>query len=219
MLERDKLISTQFILAIHSTNNYFGFAYKLINDSNASNEIYFIKRFDRDLSNNLIFDLATFLSGKSLKSISRISISNGPANFNATRLIVVLARTLSQQIKCPLDYYSCYRIMAKRIALKNNLFQNNQHFWIVNNLKNRGYIAGKYMVNSDNNKNCINTVQEILKPKLYKTIDNQNKYYEVDYDTKDDLKELLLLSLENHNQSVSNSWEDVLPIYPISAIN
>ena len=117
MLDKSKLNTSKYILAIHSTNNYFGFAYKLLNDNN-SQEKYFIKKFNRDLSNNLICDLAEFLSEISFNAIERISISNGPANFNATRLIVILARTISQQIKCPLDHYSCYRIMAKRIAIK-----------------------------------------------------------------------------------------------------
>ena len=84
MLERCKVSSDKYILAIHSTNNYFGFAYRLINESNQS-EKFLIKKFDRDLANNLIFDLGEFLSGRSFQSIERISVSNGPANFNATR--------------------------------------------------------------------------------------------------------------------------------------
>ena len=216
MLERCKVSSDKYILAIHSTNNYFGFAYRLINESNQS-EKFLIKKFDRDLANNLIFDLGEFLSGRSFQSIERISVSNGPANFNATRLITVLARTISQQIKCPLDYYSCYRIMAKRIALKNNISNENQSFWIVNKLRNRGYIAGKYMLDINLDKTCINKIKEIIKPKLYQNI--KNTYFEVDYDIKDDLKELLHLSQENHKNSISNTWEEVLPIYPISPTN
>jgi len=218
MVEKCKLNPTRNILAIHSTNNYFGFAYKDINDKN-SNENFFIKKFDRDLSNNLILDLSEFLPRRSFDSIERISISNGPANFNATRLIVVLARTISQQIKCPLDYFSCYRIMARRIAIKNNISKSKKDFWILNNLKHRGYIAGKFMIDINSYKNDFFEIKELIKPRLYKDIDNINIYYEVDYDTKDDLKELLRLSLENHHDSVFPSWEDVLPIYPISPIN
>ncbi len=216
MLESGKLKSDKYILAIHSTNNYFGFAYRLVNKK-TQNEKFFIKKFDRDLSNNLIFDLGEFLFGRSLHSIERISVSNGPANFNATRLIVVLARTISQQVKCPLDDYSCYKIMAKRIALKNDIYDKNQPFWIMNKLRNRGYIAGKYQLDLNLNKTCIYKIKEIIKPKLYQSI--KNTYYEVDYDIKDDLKELLQLSHENHNNSILNNWENVFPIYPISPTN
>ena len=213
-----KFNSNKYILAIHSTNKYFGFASRIINNE-YSNDEFFIKKFDKDLSNNLIFDLSEFLSGRSIYLIERIAVSNGPANFNATRLIVVLARTISQQINCPLDYYSCYRIMAKRIALNNNISNKNNPFWIMNCLRNRGYIAGKYKVDLSLNKSYNSIIKEIIRPKLYKDINDKNKYYEVDYDARDDLKELLQLSYENHNNSVFNSWEDVLPIYPISATN
>ena len=89
----------------------------------------------------------------------------------------------------------------------------------MNHLRNRGYIAGKYIVDLSLNDSYNSIINEIIKPKLYKEINYKNKYFEVDYDTKDDLIELLELSYENHNKSVLNSWEDVLPIYPISAIN
>ncbi len=216
MLDKGKSDSTKYILAIHSTKDFFGFAYKYINDQE-SDEIIFIKKFNRDLSNNLIIDLAKFLPESSFDYIERITISSGPANFNATRLIVVLARSISQQIKCPLDHYSCYRIMAKRIASKNNIFKANQDFWIINNLKNKGYIAGKYSI--DKNRKSHLAIKEVVTPKLYKTIDNKKLYYEVDYDIHDDLRELIRLSLENHKESKFASWKDVLPIYPISPVN
>ena len=217
MHAKGKLDPNKFILAIHSTNNYFGFALKNINEN--SDAKFFLKKFDRDLSNNLIFDLTEFLSGRSFNSIERISVSNGPANFNATRLIVVLARTISQQINCPLDYFSCYRLMAKRIAINNNITQHNSRFWIINNLKHRGYIAGEYMVNINQDGKFVVEIKELIKPMLYKDIDNKNINYKVDYDTKDDLTELLALSIENHNKSAFASWEKVLPIYPLSPTN
>ena len=60
----------------------------------------FIKRFDNDLCNNLIDDFNKFISKENLQKVNKISVSIGPANFNASRLIVVLARTISQQIDC-----------------------------------------------------------------------------------------------------------------------
>ena len=90
-------------LVIHSTDNSFGFGYRK-NNTFQSEEL-FIKKFDNDLCNNLINDLYKFISKENLKKINKLSVSIGPANFNASRLIVVLARTISQQINCPLDGY------------------------------------------------------------------------------------------------------------------
>ena len=108
-----------FNLAIHSTNNSFGFGYRKKND-NKSDKL-FIKKFDNDLCNNLIVEFNKFISKENLKKVNKISVSVGPANFNASRLIVVLARTISQQINCPLDSFSSFEIMAKRIAFQNNI--------------------------------------------------------------------------------------------------
>ena len=105
-------------LVIHSTDNSFGFGFRK-NNTLASDE-FFIKKFDNDLCNNLIEDLNKFISKENLQKINKLSVSIGPANFNASRLIVVLARTISQQINCPLDSFSSFEIMAKRIVCAMN---------------------------------------------------------------------------------------------------
>ena len=129
-------------LVIHSTDNSFGFGYR--ENNNIDSDKLFIKKFDNDLCNNLIVELNKFISKEHLQKVNKISVSIGPANFNASRLIVVLARTISQQINCPLDSFSAFQIMAKRIASKNNIFANKKSFWIYKRLKRKGFIAGKY---------------------------------------------------------------------------
>ena len=115
-------------LVIHSTDNSFGFGYRKNNDIE-SDEL-FVKQFDNDLCNNLIVEFNKFISKENLKKVNKISVSTGPANFNASRLIVVLARTISQQINCPIDSFSSFELMAKRIAMKNNISSHKKVFWI-----------------------------------------------------------------------------------------
>ena len=117
------------ILVIHSTDTSFGFGYRKTN--NLKSDELFIKKFDNDLCNNLINDLNKFISKENLQKINKLSVSIGPANFNASRLIVVLARTISQQINCPLDSFSSFEIMAKRIESKNNILKNKKSLWII----------------------------------------------------------------------------------------
>ena len=88
-------------LVIHSTDNSFCFGYR--KNNYLDSDKFFIKKFDNDLSNNIIHDLNEFIPKENLQKINKLSVSIGPANFNASRLIVVLARTISQQINCPLD--------------------------------------------------------------------------------------------------------------------
>ena len=182
-------------LVIHSTDNSFGFGYRKNNDLE-SDEL-FIKKFDNDLCNNLINDLNKFISKENLQKINKLSVSIGPANFNASRLIVVLARTISQQINCPLDSFSSFEIMAKRIATKNNILKNKKSFWIFKNLKRNGFIAGKYEIcgNVKNSSDLI--IREKILPKVVKKLDNKELSFEAYYEDKKDLKELFNLSNKN----------------------
>ncbi|MBO8229309.1 molecular chaperone [Prochlorococcus marinus str. MU1404] len=204
-------------LVIHSTENSFGFGYRK-NNNPVSDEL-FIKEFDKDLCNNLIVDFNKFISKENLKKVNKISVSIGPANFNASRLIVVLARTISQQINCPLDSFSSFEIMAKRIASKNNIFTNKQSFWIYKKLKRRGYVAGKYEICQNKETNSDLVVRELILPKVIKQMQSKELFFEANYEDKEDLSELLDLSNKNLLNANVKSWQKVTPLYPISPIN
>ena len=205
------------ILAIHSTDNSFGFGYRK-NNKLQSDEL-FIKKFDNDLCNNLVNDFNKFISKENLQKVNKISVSIGPGNFNASRLIVILARTISQQINCPLNSFSSFEIMAKRIALKNNLFTNKQSFWIYKKLKRKGFIAGKYEICNKEQKNADLVIRETVIPKVIQEFESKELYFEANYDDKKDLTELLDLSNKNFLNENLNSWQKVFPLYPISPIN
>ena len=204
-------------LVIHSTDNSFGFGYRK-NNTLESDEL-FIKKFDNDLCNNLINDLNKFISKENLQKINKLSVSVGPSNFNASRLIVVLARTISQQINCPLDSFSSFEIMAKRIASKNNIFKNKKSFWIYKKLKRKGFIAGKYEICHNEKNSSEPVILETILPKVVKELESKELFFEAIYNDKEDLKELLDLSNKNLLNSNVDSWRKVLPLYPISPIN
>jgi len=204
-------------LVIHSTDNSFGFGYRK-NNTLESDEL-FIKKFDNDLCNNLINDLNKFISKENLQKIKKLSVSIGPANFNASRLVVVLARTISQQINCPLDSFSAFEIMAKRIASKNNIFKNKKSFWIYKKLKRKGLIAGKYEIYRKETDSSDLVIRETVLPKVVQELESKELTFEANYDDKEDLKELLNLANKNLLNSNLDSWKKVLPLYPISPIN
>ena len=204
-------------LVIHSTDNSFGFGCRK-NNTLESDEL-FIKKFDNDLCNNLINDLNKFISKENLQKINKLSVSIGPANFNASRLIVVLARTISQQINCPLDSFTAFEIMAKRIASKNNIFKNKKSFWIYKKLKRKGLIAGKYEIYQKEKGSSDLVIRETVLPKVVKELESKELTFEANYDDKEDLRELLNLANKNLLNSNLDSWRKVLPLYPISPIN
>ena len=204
-------------LGIHSTDNSFCFGYRKSKD--IEYDELFVKEFDNDLCNNLIVEFKKFISKENLKKVKKISVSIGPANFNASRLIVVLARTISQQINCPLDSFSSFEIMAKRIALKNNIFTNKQSFWIYKKLKRKGFIAGKYEICHNDQRNADLVIRETVLPRVIQEFNSKDVFFEANYEDKKDLIELLDLSRKNLFNCDVNSWEKVFHLYPISPIN
>ena len=109
--------------------------------------------------------------------------------------------------------------MAKRIAIKNKILDNNQQFWIIKKLKNRGFIAGKYRINNLKNATLNMYIEELISPKLYKKFIKREEYFEAEYDIEDELKYLLELSARNHENTIQSNWANVLPIYPIEPVN
>jgi tRNA A37 threonylcarbamoyladenosine modification protein TsaB len=204
-------------LVIHSTDNSFCFGYR--KNNTLESDKLFIKKFDNDLCNNLINDLNKFISKENLQKINKLSVSIGPANFNASRLIVVLARTISQQINCPLNSFSSFEIMAKRIASKNDIFTNKKSFWIYKKLKRKGFIAGKYEICHKEKNSSDLVIRETVLPKVVKELNSAELTFEANYDDKEDLKELLDLANKNLLNSNVESWRKVLPLYTISPIN
>ena len=56
-------------------------------------------------------------------------------------------------------------------------------------------------------------------PKVIKEFESKELFLEANYDDKEDLKELLDLTNKNLLNTNVNSWQKVLPLYPISPIN
>ncbi len=212
-----KQVENYSTLVIHSTDNSFGFGYR--KNNNLESDKLYIKKFDNNLCNNLINDFNKFISKENLQKVNKISVNIGPANFNASRLIVVLARTISQQINCPLDSFTSFEIMAKRIASINNIFSNKQSFWIYKKLKRKGFITGKYEICENEKENSDLVIRETVLPKVVKELGRKDLFFEATYDDKEDLKELLALSNRHLLNINSDSWQKVLPLYPISPIN
>ena len=218
MLVNLKQSLKELTLAIHSTDDSFGFACRKNNNNNEV-DTFFIKKFDKDLCNNLIVDFNDFISKENLQKIKKISVSIGPANFNASRMIVVLARTLSQQFNCPLKSFSSFELMSKRIALSNNVFEENNSFWIYKKLKRKGFIAGKYEISVPIKKTKKLVITEKVIPNLIRELKNKEYNFQANFNDEEDLRELLNLSNQNTKIKKCNDWEKVLPLYPLSPIN
>ena len=209
---------SKYLLALHSCSESFGIAIK---DTENTETIIKSKVFNtgRALSNKLFSCIEKILPRKFWKQIIRISVAKGPGSFTSTRLTISMARTIAQQIDCPLDSMSSFHLMSAR--LYKNLNQNETYnpFWIKDVLPRRGVIAGKYQLIKIHKESNFCEFNEIIAPKLINNQEELEPSFKASNNIELDIISLINFSQYCQNLKVTSSWKDTLPIYPTSPID
>lgn len=87
-----------FALAIHTSSPDLGFAIAALSGETRSA----VQNLGRDLSSALHTQLVEFLKPQTWQDLAFIAVAIGPGGFTGTRIGVVMARTLAQQLEIPL---------------------------------------------------------------------------------------------------------------------
>jgi tRNA threonylcarbamoyl adenosine modification protein YeaZ len=105
----------QYGLAIHTSSPELGFA---IGDSTGNDRL---QTWDlgRDVSHQIHDRLQGFLTPQVWSDLGFIAVAKGPGGFTGTRLGVVLARTLAQQLEIPLFGISSLDLIAQAENLQD----------------------------------------------------------------------------------------------------
>ena len=211
---------SSLLLALHSSTESLGVG--VWDSSRPPNSTHRIEIFPigRSLSNKLIECVEEILPKHLWSKLSRIAVAIGPGGFTSTRLTVVMARTLSEQLNCPLDGISSFELMAPRLIKSIPFKKRKDPFWIIQPLKRRGIIAGKYLVKeqvSDLSKQT--EVLEIEAPHLLPIGSKVEPALEATEDLHSDVIRLLNISATSHHLKKKANWNNVLPIYPTSPVD
>ncbi len=208
---------SKFLLALHSSSDTLGVA---ITDLKNIKKTIKISTFPlgRKLSNKIITCIRELLPANNWQNIERISVATGPGGFTGTRLTILMARILAQQINCDLDGISSFELMAPRLMEKLTTDQRNQPFWIIKDLGRRGTVAGRYCLESKLDENC-KTVHELESPHLLKKNRRVYPAINAEDDVIKDVSYLLEKCLFLYKQKKQSLWNNVLPIYPTSPVS
>jgi len=148
-------------------------------------------------------------------------VATGPGGFTGTRLTVVLARTLAQQLQCPLHGFSSFLLMARRLAQPGAAMQAQPRFWLAQELLRRGTVAGCYGPNPA----ALGGVAELELPRLFRPTEpwpgapeGPEPSCAALVDPAEDALQLLQLGQLAHAQALPGPWQPVLPIYPTSPV-
>ena len=203
---------SRWLLAMHSSSETLGLA---LCDAEDPSQRYrtLCRSMGRQLTNDLIPAVEELLPLSEWPSICRLAVSTGPGGFTGTRLTVVMARTLAQQLGCPLHGESSFALMAQRLAANLPLSQVWEPFSIVQELPRRGRVAGRYRLLSG-----ALPVEELERPRLLRDDEQPSPSLSMNLDVESDVHRLLERCLYWEQESTPGPWEPVLPIYPASPV-
>ena len=203
-------MSRPLLMALHSSSETFGVA---VQDPLKPEGGRKVAVFDdgRSLSNTLIARVSTLLPPERWSDLEGLAVATGPGGFTGTRLSVVMARTLAQQLNCRLIGVSSYALMASRLVERLPLEQKRSPFWIQRELPRRGWIAGCYQL-------LDGRIEEIRSPHLLPPGQLVEPVLAAKEDVAADVERLLALLQLADRLDTAGPWQPVLPLYPTSPV-
>ena len=101
--------NVKYGLAIHTTSSELGIAVSNYKGDSRSN----VWDLGRSLSTHLHYHLAEYISPQTWADLDFIAVAKGPGSFTSTRIGVVTARTIAQQLDIPLFPISSVEAIAR----------------------------------------------------------------------------------------------------------
>ncbi|MEB3331169.1 MAG: tRNA (adenosine(37)-N6)-threonylcarbamoyltransferase complex dimerization subunit type 1 TsaB [Synechococcaceae cyanobacterium] len=175
----------------------------------------------RDLSNQLFACVEAVLPASEWPHLARLAVATGPGGFTGTRLTVVLARTLAQQLALPLDGVSSFLLIARRLVAAGLALP----FWLEQPLPRHGLVAGLY----SEDPLQPGSPRERLCPRLYREAGERAAaaaaaglagapVHAAAASLPEDVGALLSLSRAAALRGEAAPWQTVLPLYPTSPV-
>ena len=195
------------LLALHSSSEVLGVGVQHLADPTMRRSAAF--PLGRALSNELLGCVEHLLPAPEWPQLRRLVVATSPGSFTGTRLTVVLARTLAQQLGIPLHGVSSFLLVAARHGV-------GEPTWVVQELPRRGQVAGLYAPDPS----ALGGVCELQSPRLFAIgcdlppgprLPGQ-ALIPADVDT------LLAMGLDAERQGLPGAWQPVLPVYPTSPV-
>lgn len=196
------------VLALHSSSEVLGVGVRWLNGASGAKGTSQVRAFPlgRGLSNQLLSCVEQVLPADQWPRLTRLAVATGPGGFTGTRLTVVLARTLAQQLQLPLDGVGSFLLVARRLGIQ-------EPTWLVQELPRRGVVAGLYAPEPGG-------IAELEAPRLFApgTPLPPGPQLSAAAQLPDDVEQLLELSTLAASQGLAAPWQPVLPLYPTSPV-
>ena len=204
------------LLALHSSSETLGVAVQPLGLTAADAKVESFP-LGRRLSNALLPCVEQVLPADQWPQLGRLAVATGPGGFTGTRLTVVLARTLAQQLAIPLHGFSSFLLIARRLLAETDPSLTGQRLWLEQVLPSRGSVVGCYGLDPA----ALGGVAELEPPRLVRPEERWGgdaPSYPAVVDSAADALQLLELAQLAAAAHLAGPWAPVLPLYPTSPV-
>jgi tRNA threonylcarbamoyl adenosine modification protein YeaZ len=204
------------LLALHSSSDTLGVALQPLGLSGSPAEVASFP-LGRRLSNELLPCVEQLLPAERWPQIGRLVVATGPGGFTGTRLTVVFARTLAQQLEIPLHGFSSFLLIARRLVAPGGAMAGAERIWLEQVLPRRGSVVGCYGVDPQS----LGGVAELEQPRLIPVGEawgGSDPRATALVDPEADALQLLQLGQAAQALGLDGPWAPVLPLYPTSPV-
>ncbi|GAB4380253.1 MAG: tRNA (adenosine(37)-N6)-threonylcarbamoyltransferase complex dimerization subunit type 1 TsaB [Elainellaceae cyanobacterium] len=216
------LRSNQYALAIHTASPDLGLA---ISNFAGDDRQQVNAELGRDISTQLQLRLAEFLAPQTWADLAFLAVAKGPGGFTGTRLGVVTARTIAQQLEIPLFAISTLAAVAWMEGSAQFAGVLNQNI-AVQMPAHRGELYTAIYTISVSDKNLPRLLTRlsdtVMSPELWQqTLDQWHDAYrlvQVEGGLGNTTQSLLELAYLDWQQGIRSHWSEALPFYGQSPV-
>ena len=138
-------------LAIHTCSPQLGLALKTVEPASEPVDRHQVWNLGREVSSHLHVKLIEFIEPYGWQNLSFIAVAKGPGGFTGTRIGVVTARTLAQQLEIPLFGVSSLAAIAAQ-SIANNPSSESQDIAVTMPAKREAVYGAIYRPDSNDLK-------------------------------------------------------------------
>ncbi len=212
-------------LAFHTTTPQLGICLSNFVDNNRSQ----VWDLGRDLSVYLHKSLGEILQPQTWQDLQFIAVAKGPGGFTGTRIGVVAARTLAQQLNIPLFGISSLAAVALEYVNKNRKIpsesNNSNNCLLAVQMKARQgqlFVAIYQFRLKDNSLQTYLTDTTMTLEEWQKTLTNLDRSYRI-IEAPNNLAKtvpcVLELAYQQWQTGKLTTWQEVVPFYGQNPVN
>ncbi|MCP9849902.1 tRNA (adenosine(37)-N6)-threonylcarbamoyltransferase complex dimerization subunit type 1 TsaB [Cyanobium sp. Morenito 9A2] len=206
------------LLALHSSSDTLAVGLQELAPTSPAGSSLRVLEFPlgRALSTELFSCVEQVLPAARWREISRLAVATGPGGFTGTRLTVVMARTLAQQLAIPLHGVGSFLLIARRLRAQGVSEAAAERFAVVQTLPRHGLVAGLYGADPTSPGG----VREHLAPRFFDSEQGLGRgpRLEAQVAAAADAAQLLAIAAEAAQAQRPAPWQVVLPLYPTSPV-